>query len=277
MSPPATPTGSLAVAVNVMLEQWSDGVAPGIGPMGNPLRAGLDHQALSWAGYGPRRGASNLLALFAELGVTATFYTSGLLAQCYPELVRAIADAGHPVEAHGWAQDLVPAGLSEHDEAAAIDRSITAVREATGRAPIEWISPRCTPSAVTPVLLAERGFGYFSDVFDDDRPYVLPTPAGDLVALPFGMEINDLPVVIRYGRQVEALIDNYLASVAARRSTGGLVDVTVHAHISGRPNGIAALRAILDDALADPDVAVVTRVAAAQQSLVAHPGLPSAR
>ncbi len=53
MKAPSLPVGwpegrSLAVAVNVMLEGWTDDSAPGIGPMGNPLKPGvLDLQARS--------------------------------------------------------------------------------------------------------------------------------------------------------------------------------------------------------------------------------------
>ena len=44
---------NIAVLFNVCLEAWSDGKAPGISPMGNPLPAGaLDTMAISWAAYG---------------------------------------------------------------------------------------------------------------------------------------------------------------------------------------------------------------------------------
>ena len=43
----------VAVIFNTCLEAWSDGKAPGISPMGNPLPAGvLDNMAISWAAYG---------------------------------------------------------------------------------------------------------------------------------------------------------------------------------------------------------------------------------
>ena len=52
--PAGWPEGKrLAVSVIIMCEAWTDDAAPGIGPMGNPLRAGvLDTQARSWAEYG---------------------------------------------------------------------------------------------------------------------------------------------------------------------------------------------------------------------------------
>ncbi len=260
--------GRIAVMVNVMYEQWSAGVAPGIGPMGNPLREGLDHQALSWAAYGPRTGVTNLLRVLNDTGVTATFYVNGILARTQPDSVEAIAAGGHAIEAHGWAQDLVPASLTPDVEARTIDDTVAALTTITGRAPSEWISPRCTPSAVTAELLAARGFGYFGDVFDADLPYRLPTAEGEIIAVPFGMEINDLPHTIRYGHAIEELVADYRASVDARRgSDQAMLDVTFHAHIGGRPNGIAALRAIIELARADHDVTLMTRVAAAQRTI----------
>ena len=67
-----------------MLEGWSDDSAPGIGPMGNPPKAGvLDLQARSWAEYGPKVGAWRLLDML-RADVRAVFYVSGILAERYP-------------------------------------------------------------------------------------------------------------------------------------------------------------------------------------------------
>ena len=57
---------SIAVIFNVCLEAWSEGKAPGISPMGNPLPPGaLDTMAISWAAYGYRTGIYRLLNIFA--------------------------------------------------------------------------------------------------------------------------------------------------------------------------------------------------------------------
>ena len=63
--PPGWPAGRpLAISVRVMLEGWAEGSAPGIGPMGNPLKPGVaDLQALSWAEYGPKVGAGECSTL----------------------------------------------------------------------------------------------------------------------------------------------------------------------------------------------------------------------
>ena len=101
--PAGWPEGrGLAVSVSVMLEGWSDGAAPGVGPMGNVLKPGTtDLQALSWAAYGANAGAWRLLDVLAARGVRAVSYVSGVLAGPHAALVCAIAEAGHVVAAHG--------------------------------------------------------------------------------------------------------------------------------------------------------------------------------
>jgi peptidoglycan/xylan/chitin deacetylase (PgdA/CDA1 family) len=41
--------------------------------------------------------------------------TSGILAQRFPQIVRAIAEAGHEIVAHSWAQDIMPATLAPEE------------------------------------------------------------------------------------------------------------------------------------------------------------------
>lgn len=242
----------LAVSVSVMLEGWTDNSAPGIGPMGNPLKAGvLDLQARSWADYGPRAGAWRILEILERAGVRAVFYVSGIVAERHAGLVRAIAAAGHGVAAHSWAQNIIPAMQSEEDEARDLARCVAALGEAAGSAPRGWLSPRCTPSARTTGLLAGAGFAWHADFFDADLPRLALTAAGPIVAMPFTVEVNDMPLYVRYGSEPEAF-----SAILARIVGGwpllghrpGCLDITVHAHVFGRPAGaielIAALEAV---------------------------------
>lgn len=43
-----------------------------------------------------------ILALFADGGVKATFFTLGWIAERYPQVVRAIVDGGHELASHGY-------------------------------------------------------------------------------------------------------------------------------------------------------------------------------
>jgi peptidoglycan/xylan/chitin deacetylase (PgdA/CDA1 family) len=241
--PSGWPVGrELAVSVSVMLEGWTDGAAPGVGPMGNVLKAGtLDLQARSWAKYGVNAGAQRLLDVLATAGVHAVFYVSGILAERHPALLRVIAEAGHPIAAHGWGQEIIPATQTPEDERADLLRCVAALDAASGRPPAGWLSPRCTPSARTTALLAAHGFVWHADYFDNDLPRSIATPSGPVTAVPFTMEVNDMPLSVRYGNEPEAYtrtLERILEgwpTLSPRRLA--CLDVTVHAHVFGRVFG----------------------------------------
>lgn len=243
---PSLPSGwpsdrPLALSVSVMLEGWTDDAAPGIGPMGNPLKAGvLDRQARSWAEYGPRVGAWRLLDILAQEKARAVFYVSGTLAERYPDLMRAIVQADHVVAAHGWSQHIIPAYQSDEEEAGDLERCVTALSGSTGKKVLGWLSPRCTPSARTSALLAAAGFDWHADFFDEDLPSRRKTAKGPITAVPFTMEVNDMPLYVRYGSEPEAFTSTLERIVAGWPRLGrrpGCLDLTVHAHVFGRPMG----------------------------------------
>ena len=240
--PPTWPQGrSLAVSVSVMLEGWSDDAAPGVGPMGNVLKAGtLDLQARSWADYGVKEGAWRLLDVLAAADVTSVFYISGILAERNPGLVRSIAEAGHHVAAHGWAQEISPATQVPAVEQADIARCVAVLEAASGLRPRGWLSPRCTPSAGTTTFLAAAGFGWHAEFFDQDLPRVVQTAHGPITGVPFTMEVNDMPMSVRYGQEPEAYsrtLSRILQGWPSLGSRPACLDVTVHAHVYGRPMG----------------------------------------
>lgn len=232
---------SLAVSVSVMLEGWSDGAAPGVGPMGNVLKPGTtDLQALSWAAYGANAGAWRLLDVLAAAGVRAVFYVSGVLAEPHAGLMHAIVSAGHVVAAHGWGQQTIPATQGLEDEARDIHRCIASLEAASGQRPRGWISPRCTPSAHTTELLAAAGMGWHSDFFDQDLPRPVHTAHGPITAVPFTMEVNDMPMSVRYGNEPESYtrtVARILEGWPALAARPACLDITVHAHVYGRPMG----------------------------------------
>src|ERR1700682_5708540 len=141
----------IAVVFNVCLEAWSDGKAPGISPMGNPLPAGvLDTMAISWAAYGVKRGIYRLLEGFRRHKAAASVMVNGVIGERAPQDVKAVADAGHEVLSHSYAMDVIPALLSEEDERANIARCTALLEQASGRRIEGWLSQRGTSRAQTP-------------------------------------------------------------------------------------------------------------------------------
>ena len=139
----------IAVVFNVCLEQWSDGKAPGISPMGNPLPAGvLDTMAISWAAYGLKTGIYRLLEAFKRHGAKTSVMVNAVCAERAPEAVKAIADGGHEVLSHSYAMDVVPALLSDEDEKKNIERCTKLLEKASGQKIQGWLSPRGTSKPI---------------------------------------------------------------------------------------------------------------------------------
>jgi hypothetical protein len=259
----------IAVVFNVCLEAWSDGKAPGISPMGNPLPAGaLDTMAISWAAYGVRRGIYRLLDGFARHKVVASVMVNAVIAERAPHAIRAVAEAGHEVASHSYAMDVIPALLSDDDERANIARCTALLEAASGTKIVGWLSPRGTSKAQTPRLLAEAGYRWYGDVFDDDLPYVQGVGNAAMVAIPLGTDVNDM-AFMKYGNAPRNMWDSFNENVAIAEERGELtvIDVTCHAHIFGHPRGAYYYEKIVAAAAAHPAVFIGTRAQIASHVL----------
>jgi polysaccharide deacetylase family protein (PEP-CTERM system associated) len=121
-----------------------------------------------WGGLADRveRNVNEILDLFDEAGVKATFFTLGWVAQRHGAVLREVTRRGHEVASHGWDHQRV-FKLGRAAFATDIDRARNAIEDQTGvqvtgyRAPSFSIDER-TPWAFTE--LAERGYVYSSSV-----------------------------------------------------------------------------------------------------------------
>lgn len=121
-----------------------------------------------WDSLTPRveRNTDAVLALFAETGVKATFFTLGWVAARYPALIRRIVEQGHEVASHGWDHDRVFT-LDASRFRADIARARAALEDAAGVAVTGYRAPSFSIDARTPWaydVLAEEGYAYSSSV-----------------------------------------------------------------------------------------------------------------
>jgi Polysaccharide deacetylase len=85
-------------------------------------------------------GIHRLLQILDRAGVLAGIVLSGILAEQYPQNVRAIADAGHEIIARSYAQDIVPAPLNEENDRTNIERTTRLLEQVTGHRPVYPLS-----------------------------------------------------------------------------------------------------------------------------------------
>jgi peptidoglycan/xylan/chitin deacetylase (PgdA/CDA1 family) len=268
--PGATATGlrwpggrNVAVVLNVAYEAWSEGSVSGVGPMGNPLPGGVfDSNADSYGRYGANAGVQRLLRKLDPFNVAADFFVSGILAERDPEQVKAIAEAGHGIVGHGYAQDLIPAKLTSADDEKYIRRTTELLAQATGHRPTGWVSPRATPGPDTGRHLVGLGYRWQSDSLDSDLPYLQTFENGNLIAIPLTIEFNDLAHSMRFGRTPRQFIDLFedaLLHILSDKDDTVILDVLVHTHCYGRPAGAWAFGEIARKCAARDDIWLTTR------------------
>lgn len=253
----------LAVIFNIAYEAWSDGQAPGIGPMGNVLKPGyFDTNAHSWAGFGLVRGIHRLLDIAGKHGVRTSVMVNGVICERDPATVKRLAELGHEIVNHSWGMDVIPVYFDEAGERANLQRNHDLLTATAGVAPLGWISPRGTGSPISSRLLAEAGYLHHGDVNDDDRPYVMDFGGHRIVGIPLTMDVNDLPICIRYGLGARHMLDTFhdtMAAMRERETAPLMLDVTAHTHVMGRPSGAWVYDEIMAQVKAMPDVWICTR------------------
>ena len=254
---------NVAVVFNVAYEAWQEGATSGVGPMGNPLPGGVfDPNADSYGRYGANAGILRLLGLLDKTGVSANVFTSGILAERDPVQVRAVTEAGHEIMGHGYAQNLIPATLSDADDEKYIHLTTELLQGATGVRPSGWVSPRATADSNTMRRLVRHGYKWQADTLDDDLPYLQRYEEGDLVAIPLSIEFNDLSHSMRFGRTPRQFVENFqdaLDHTLAASQDTVILDVLVHTHCYGRPGGAWAYGEILKMCAERKDIWVTTR------------------
>jgi polysaccharide deacetylase family protein (PEP-CTERM system associated) len=112
------------------------------------------------------RNTDEVLALFDEAAVKATFFTLGWVAARHPALIRRIAEAGHEIASHGWDHRRVFT-LDEKAFRADLDQARKAIEDAGGAKVSGYRAPSFSIDARTPWahdVLAGEGYAYSSSV-----------------------------------------------------------------------------------------------------------------
>ncbi|WP_295140060.1 polysaccharide deacetylase family protein [uncultured Reyranella sp.] len=261
--PKLTLPGNARVAVwtIVNVENWSPaGAMPRTvlpPPMGVPLLPDVPNWA--WHEYGMRVGFWRFLETLNARKLKATFAVNGTACELYREACQAAHEAGWDFMGHGWVQK--PMHKVE-DQKSAIADTIRAIRDLTGKAPRGWESPGLTETDETLDLLAEAGIEYVADWVMDEQPLPLKTRHGEIVSVPYTVEINDVVMsavqqqpsdeIFRRGRdQFDRL---YLDGRTAPR----VMAISIHPYLTGVPHRIKYLEMLYDYILGHEGVVMWT-------------------
>lgn len=215
----------------------------------------MSHQA-----YGPDVGLPRILDLLDELGVPATFFVPGWVAEHRPGLAGSIVERGHEVAHHSYSHR-PPTSMTPQEERADFVRALEVFTdqgiEIAGHRAALWEATWQTAG-----LVAEYGLLYDSSLMGDDRPYRISAGSGEIVELPVHWSLDDweqyayLPAP-HIGSVIESptkVLELWRAELDGMRYYRCLFNLCVHPFLSGRPGRAQALRRFIEYALTCGDV-----------------------
>ena len=151
-----------------------------------------DYVQLTHREYGHRVGIFRLLDTLERYEMPVTVAVDALTALHYPWLMKHLGERSCEIVGHGVsASRLITSKMDPGVEAEVITNALDTLEQATGVRPIGWFSPEGVESARTPELLAAAGIQYVCDWPNDEQPYTMTTPNGNLTSLPLFLEIDD--------------------------------------------------------------------------------------
>lgn len=255
----ALPDGAaIAIWPVVNVEHWLiDDPMPRqvlVAPTGANLQPDLPNWA--WHEYGMRVGFWRLLEAFRSRGIRPTLSINGSVCTAYPRIAEAAHAEGWEFMGHGFVQRPTH---RVSDQRAMIAETCAAIRAVIGATPGGWLGPGLTETLETPDLLAEAGIRWIADWVVDDLPCRLRTAHGEVLTMPYSVEINDIPVQMiqhhpasEWAARALATAERLLQESRSPGPLGGakVMSFALHPYITGVPHRIGMLEALLDRLMA---------------------------
>jgi peptidoglycan/xylan/chitin deacetylase (PgdA/CDA1 family) len=245
----------VALCVIVCIEQieWlppEDAVVPPSAVRFGPYPAVLDVHEISHHEYGNRVGIFRVMDVLDRHGIRATAAIDALSAEGNPFVVRRCVDRGWELAGHGVSFGrLITERMTEAEERAYIRRSLDAVRKAGGAEVRGWLSPDYGESTRTVRLLAELGVRYVCDWPNDEQPYRMKVPSGEMVSLPVTLDLDEVHTHRERGismqRWLQIVKESFDRLYRDGAVSGRLVVLNLHPYLIGQPFRIR----YLDEAL----------------------------
>ncbi len=250
----------LALIVTINVEYWDllkDTEKPyyagGPSILPDPLPGNVaDYPNYTWREYGQRVGVWRMIDAFDEAGVRASITINAKAGLERRQIIDAVNSRGWEIVAHNYVQtDLLSNHFFEPEkEHEVIRETLRIYEEVVGRKAKGWLSSslRCTPR--TADFCAEEGLIFFTDLLNDDQPYLIQTPSGPIVSIPYTVEINDFMIFFRRGMttsEASQLFQEQLDELYREGAESGrLMNIGLHPHVTGQPFRMRALREFLE-------------------------------
>jgi peptidoglycan/xylan/chitin deacetylase (PgdA/CDA1 family) len=206
--------------------------------------------SLSHANYGGAVGIWRLMDMFDRHQIPATIGANGLAVEKWPETIKAMHAAGHEIASHGMTNDHDMAELTPDEQRQEARDCARVIEDCIGMRPVGWAGPGNLHTAETLGILADEGYSWFGDAFDDDVPYVAEANGKRIAVIPKLNYANDWRAWSGGLGNATTYFEGFKTSFdfiyqEALRGRAGAMDVIVHAELGGRPNIACALEQMI--------------------------------
>lgn len=210
----------------------------------------------SWHEYGMRVGLWRLMESLEKRGLRASAAMNGQVIESrYEPVARAIREAGWNFMGHGYHQR--PLHLVE-DQAAEIRRAFDVIGAYSGTPPLGWLGPGLHETPETLDLLHEAGFRFVVDWPLDDQPLSVKAGGGEMVSIPYSVEMGDLPLMVAHQHESSVWFDRVKDQFDCLYREGAkqprVMSMSIHPYIMGAPHRLKYFEQALDYVLGHEDV-----------------------
>lgn len=212
-----------------------------------------------WVEYGMRVGMPRILRLITERHLAASTFMNAACADVYADAAEAMLEAGWEFVGHGWIQKSLQ---FEDDEKAVIAQSLERLQRLTGRKTRGWFGPGAGESFDTPDILKSAGIEWLADWFVDDLPCWMRTQHGSLIAMPYTIELNDVPLYVIQQQTSEEMLRRLEMTLRIFDQELSLqpkvLTIALHPHVMGVAHRADVLARCLDLLMKRDDTIFVT-------------------
>ncbi len=200
--------------------------------------------------YGNRAGHRRVMDVMDKYNVRGSVSLNIGLIDHHPELIEEAKERNWEFFSHGIYNTRYSYEMDEAQERAILEDSLESVMKATGQKLAGYLAPALTHTERTIDLLAEYGFLYTCDLFQDDTPQPVNVNSGRLISMPYSLEINDIIVYNaylgtprRYGQMIKDQFDQLLIE---GEDCGTVMCIPLHAYAVGHPHRIRGFEEALE-------------------------------
>jgi len=210
----------------------------------------------SWHEYGMRVGIWRIMDALAKRNLKASAAINGRVCEGEGEPVaRAMHESGWPFMGHGYEQ--IPVHALD-DQRESFRKSFQILKEYTGTAPKGWLGPGLQETFESLDYLAETGFRFVCDWPMDEQPVEMKTTSHPIVAMPYNLELSDLPMMIIHHHEspvwLNRVVDQFDRLYADGADNPRVMSMSVHPYITGAPHRIKYFEAAYDHILQHDEV-----------------------